>query len=183
MVHDLHVTVTSGCLITAHGWLRLAPASCPMDIWATSLDVLGLKMTEKDTTVRRCKKRRSTCRQIWGLGKDTPKKLMAVKSSARLWQLKYVLFSPRNLGKSHILTSIFFKGVETTNQRKIIGRFFFWPVVFLFRNNRFHEACRSSMSHGFRRPKSDPFRDGFCVGQFCKRDLFGMDQLTGPMVN
>ena len=34
---------------------------------------------------------------------------------ARWWQLKYFLFSPRKLGKIPILTSIFFKWVETTN--------------------------------------------------------------------
>ena len=32
---------------------------------------------------------------------------------------KYFLFLPQTLGKIRILTSIFFKGVETTNQRKI----------------------------------------------------------------
>ena len=33
----------------------------------------------------------------------------------RWWQLKYFLFSPLSLGKWSNLTSIFFKGVETTN--------------------------------------------------------------------
>ena len=53
---------------------------------------------------------------------------------SRWWQLKDFLCSPRKLGKIPILTSIFFRWVETTNQETVwwIFMFFFvfwkWPA-------------------------------------------------------
>ena len=46
------------------------------------------------------------------------------------WQLKYFLFSPRNLGKWSNLTSIFFKGVETTKKNVVLLRNGFIPFPF-----------------------------------------------------
>ena len=40
---------------------------------------------------------------------------LVVLPLSRWWQLKYFFFSSRKLGRLSSLTSIFFKGVETTN--------------------------------------------------------------------
>ncbi len=56
--------------------------------------------------------------QMDDLGGNIPLFLETARS--RWWQLKHFLFLPRNPGEDEpILTSIFFKWVETTNQIKV----------------------------------------------------------------